>query len=82
MIRAPLALQIAIGAVDNARPQPIIADYQSRKVPVYGFCSATASVRIYTGAFETPEEAALFKSALKSTKNIDATLVYRVGRAY
>jgi hypothetical protein len=39
-------------------------------------------VRIYTGAFEAPEEAELFKDTLKNTKNIDATLVYRVGRAY
>ena len=60
----------------------MIADFQSRKIPVYGLLQRDNSVRIYAGAFENPDEAALFKSALKSTKNIDATLAYRVGRAY
>jgi hypothetical protein len=81
VIRAPLALQLG-SAASTTQAAPVIADYQSRKVPVYGLLQRDGSVRIYAGAFETPDEAALFKSALKSTKNIDATLVYRVGRAY
>ena len=81
VIRAPLALQVA-SARRPAEAAPLIADYQSRGVPAYALMQRDSTVRIYAGAFETPEEAALFKSALKSTKNIDATLVYRVGRAY
>jgi hypothetical protein len=81
VIRAPLGLQIAT-APSQAQAAPIIADFQSRNVPVYGLLQRDGSVRVYAGAFETPDEAALFKSALKSTKNIDATLAYRVGRAY
>jgi len=81
VIRAPLALQIAT-APSQAQAAPIIADFQSRSIPVYGLLQRDGSVRVYAGAFETPDEAALFKSALKSTKNIDATLAYRVGRAY
>jgi hypothetical protein len=81
VIRAPLALQLA-SAPSQTQAAPIIADYQSRRVPVYGLLQRDGSVRIYAGAFEKPDEAALFKSALKSTKNIDATLAYRVGRAY
>ncbi len=81
VIRAPLALQITT-APSEAQAAPIIADFQSRSVPVYGLLQRDGSVRVYAGAFETPDEAALFKSALKSTKNIDATLAYRVGRAY
>jgi hypothetical protein len=60
----------------------VIADFQSRGVPVYGLAQRDGGVRIYAGAFETPDEAALFKSELRNAKNIDATLVYRVGRAY
>jgi hypothetical protein len=81
VIRAPFGLQID-SAASRTQAAPIIADYESRKIPVYGLLQRDGSVRIYTGAFETPDEAALFKSALKSTKNIDATLAYRVGRAY
>jgi hypothetical protein len=81
VIRAPLGLQVG-SASDTAQAAPIIADFQSRKVPVYGLVQRDGSVRIYAGAFESPDEAALAKSALKTTKNIDATLAYRVGRAY
>ena len=81
VIRAPFGLQIAV-APSQAQAAPIIADFQSRNVPVYGLLQRDGSVRVYAGAFETPDEAAPFKSALKSTKNIDATLAYRVGRAY
>ena len=81
VIRAPLALEIST-APSTTEAAAIIADYQSRKVPVYGLLQRDGSVRIYVGAFENPDEAALFKSALKTTKNIDATLAYRVGRAY
>jgi hypothetical protein len=81
VIRAPLALQLA-SAPSSTEAAAVIADFQSRKVPVYGLLQRDGSIRIYSGAFETADEAALAKSALKSTKNIDATLVYRVGRAY
>jgi hypothetical protein len=81
VIRAPLALQVG-SATDTTQAAPMIADLQSRKVPVYALLQRDGSVRIYTGAFEAPEEAGLFKDTLKNTKNIDATLVYRVGRAY
>ena len=80
VIRAPLALQL-VTAPSATEAAALIADYQSRKVPVYGLLQRDGSVRIYAGAFENPDEAALFKSALKM-KNIDATLAYRVGRAY
>jgi len=80
VIRAPLALQVA-SAPSATEVAAVIADFQSRRVPVYGLRQPDGSVRVYAGAFETPEEAALFKSALK-TANIDATLVYRVGRAF
>ena len=81
VISAPLALQVA-SAPSQTEAAALIADFQSRKVPVYGLLQRDGAVRIYTGAFETPDEAALYRSELKSTKNIDATLVYRVGRAY
>ena len=81
VIRAPLALQLAT-APSQSQAAAIIADYLSRNIPVYGLLQRDGSVRIYAGAFEKPDEAALFKTALKSTKNIDATLAYRVGRAY
>lgn len=80
VVRAPLALQVA-SAPSATEAAAVIADFQSRHVPVYGLRQNDGSVRLYAGAFETPEEAALFKSAL-DTANIDATLVYRVGRAF
>ena len=81
VIRAPLALQLAT-APSPTEAAAVIADFQSRGVPVYGLAQRDGGVRIYAGAFETPDEAALFKSELRNAKNIDATLVYRVGRAY
>jgi hypothetical protein len=81
VIRAPLALLVTT-APSQTQAAPIIADFQSRRIPVYGLLQRDGSVRVYTGAFESADEAALFKTALKSTKNIDATLAYRVGRAY
>jgi hypothetical protein len=80
VITAPYALQLAT-APSSTEAAALLADFQSKKVPVYGL-ARDGAVRIYTGAFETPDEAALYKSELKNTKNIDATLVYRVGRAY
>jgi hypothetical protein len=81
VISAPLALQVG-EAPTTTEAAAVIADLQSRRVPAYGLLQRDNSVRIYAGAFESPDEAALYQSALKSTKNIDATLVYRVGRAY
>jgi hypothetical protein len=81
VIRAPLALLITT-APSETQAAPIIADFQSKRIPAYGLLQRDGSVRVYTGAFESPDEAALSRTALKSTKNIDATLAYRVGRAY
>jgi hypothetical protein len=81
VVRAPLALRLTT-APTAREAAAVIADYQSRDVPVYGLMQRDGSVVVYAGAFESPEEASLFKSTLKSTKNIDATLAYRVGRAY
>ena len=81
VIRAPFALSIA-SAPSTTEAAALIADFQSRQVPVYGLLQRDGSVRIYSGAFETPDEATPAKLALLRNKNIDATLVYRVGRAY
>jgi hypothetical protein len=81
VIRAPFALSIA-SAPSTTQAAALIADFQSRQVPVYGLLQRDGSVRIYSGAFETPDEATPAKLALLRNKNIDATLVYRVGRAY
>lgn len=81
VVRAPLALRLTTAPSQTAAAAAI-ADYQSRRVPVYGLLQRDGSVVIYAGAFESPDEASLFRTTLKDTKNIDATLVYRVGRAY
>lgn len=81
VVRAPLALRVG-SARSPTEAAAVIADLQSRRVPVYGLMQRDSSVVVYTGAFQSPEEASLFKTSLKETKNIDATLVYRVGRAY
>jgi len=81
VVRAPLALQVGT-ARSQTEAAAVIADLQSRRVPVYGLVQRDGSVRVYAGAFESPEEASLFRTTLKETQNIDATLVYRVGRAY
>ena len=81
VVRAPLALRLTTSP-SQTEAAAAIADYQSRRVPVYGLLQRDGSVVIYAGAFESPDEASLFRTTLKDTKNIDATLVYRVGRAY
>lgn len=80
VIRAPFALQLA-SATDSAAAAATIADFRTRRIPVYGLRQSDGSVQIYAGAFESPDEAELFNSTLKSA-NIGATLVYRVGRAF
>ena len=80
VVRAPLALRLAT-APSPTEAAALIADYQSRGVPVYAL-QQRGEVAIYAGAFASPEEASLYRATLKDTKNIDATLVYRVGRAY
>jgi hypothetical protein len=80
VVRTPLALRVAT-APSVTEAAALIADYQSRGVPVYAL-QQQGGVTVYVGAFQSPEEASLYRATLKSTKNIDATLVYRVGRAY
>jgi hypothetical protein len=80
VVSVPFALRLAT-VPSETEAAALIADYQSRGIPVYGLQRGGA-VSIYAGAFESPEEASLYKTTLKNTKNIDATLVYRVGRAY
>ena len=80
VVRTPYALQVA-SAPSQTEAAAVIADLQSRRVPVYGLLQRDGSVRVYAGAFETPEQSSLLASSLRSA-NIDATLVYRVGRAF
>ena len=56
-----------------------IQSYAGRGVQVYGLTQSDGSVRLYTGAFERPEQSSLALSALRMA-GLAPVLAYRTGR--
>jgi hypothetical protein len=48
---------------------------------VYALLQPDGTARLYAGAFETPDKAALLAATLREA-GIEPTLVYRMGRAF
>ena len=65
----------------RARSPARIARYAARGLPVYGLRQPNGGVRLYYGAYSTPEQAALAVPALRDA-GIRPLLVYRIGRVF
>jgi len=80
VVRAPFALLVERSVSPDAA-KALAAGYAGRGIPVYALLQADGSARLYAGAFETPERAALLASTLRAS-GIAPTLVYRTGRVF
>jgi hypothetical protein len=82
VIRAPLALR-----VDSVPPQAavlsksreMVKGYAAKGVPAYALMQNDGSVRVYAGAFQSPEESSLSATALR-VAGATPVLEYRTGR--
>jgi hypothetical protein len=80
VVRAPFALLLD-SAVARASVPGVVASYVARGIPAYALVQRDGRARVYAGAFQSPEQSSVLASTLRSA-NIEATLVYRVGRAF
>jgi len=79
VVRAPFAF-----LVDSVKSQAVpgmLKYFADRGQPVYALRQSDGSARLYAGAFESPEQAAMFVDAIR-TSGIRPVLVYRLGRVY
>lgn len=80
IIRVPFAFRLAEGiGADSAAA--VVARWSARGVSAYGLRQLNGDVTIYTGAFQTPAQAALLADSLR-TLGVTPTLVYRTGRVF
>ena len=77
VVRAPYAF-----LVDSVKPEAVaglLEYFSDRGQPVYALRQSDGSARLYSGAFETPEQASLFVESIRAS-GIRPVLVYRIGR--
>ena len=77
VVRAPYAFLVDSLSADAATP--MLKYFADRGQPVYALRQADGSARLYAGAFETREQAALFLESIRAS-GIRPVLVYRIGR--
>jgi hypothetical protein len=58
----------------------LAASLRSDGVPAYALMRPDGTVRLYAGAFQTPDEGAALAAALRAA-GVDPVLVYRIGGA-
>ena len=78
VVATPLAFRLE-ERVDPAAAPALVKDYRTRGIPAYALRQADGTVTLYAGAFETPEQAALFTTYLRAA-GIEPALTYRLGR--
>jgi len=79
LIRAPFAF-----LVDSVKAEAVPAMlkyFADRGLPVYALRQPDGSARLYSSAFDTPQEASLFMDLIR-TSGLRPVLVYRIGRVY
>ena len=79
LIRAPFAFLL-----DSVKPeavQVLLKYYADRAEPVYALRQSDGTVRLYWGAYESPEAAGLDLEAVRIA-GVRPVLVYRIGRVY
>jgi hypothetical protein len=77
---APFSLLVERG-VGREQASIYIRDYRDRSVPAYALLQPDGTANIYTGAFETPEQASLLLALLRE-RGEQPQVVYRIGRAF
>ena len=80
VVRARFAFLLDSG-VPLTAARGVIAQRAARDEPAYGLRQRDGSVRVYLGAFQTPQEAIPLADSLRA-RNIDAPLVFRTGRVF
>ena len=80
VVRAPYALLVE-RSVSSDAAKALASGYAGRGLPVYALLQPDGTARLYAGAFETPDKAALLAATLREA-GIEPTLVYRMGRAF
>lgn len=78
VMRVPFALLVE-GNVSAENAPALVSGYTARGLPVYALRQPDGTARLYAGAFETPEQAALLLDTLRAA-GVPATVVYRTGR--
>ena len=78
VVATPLAFRLE-ERVDPAAAPGVVKDYRTRGIPAYALRQADGTATLYAGAFETPEQAALFTTYLRAA-GIEPALTYRLGR--
>ena len=79
ILRTPHTIMVP-GARDSAAAAQAKQGLRARGVPAYIVEASDGSVRLFVGAFETPQQARLADSILTAA-NIEGTLVPRAGKA-
>ncbi len=80
IIRVPFAFRIEEGVAVDASGAAI-ARWMQRGIRAYALRQTNGAVTLYTGAFQTPAQAALLADSLR-VAGIPPTLVYRTGRTF
>jgi len=78
VVRTPYAL--LLDSAQAGHTEQLVTQYRHSAQPVYALAQDDGSLKIYVGAFERPEDAAMMLSALRAAK-LSPVLVYRTGRA-
>jgi len=81
VVRLPFALLLE-PRVTRASAKARAAAYAARGIPAYPLLQDDGSVRVYAGAFETPEQAMLLAAQLKKAGVEPAVVAYRTGRGF
>ncbi|MGI8546322.1 MAG: SPOR domain-containing protein [Gemmatimonadaceae bacterium] len=77
VVRTPYAL--LLDSASAGHTQRITAKYRRTQMPVYLLAQRDGSLKVFSGAFEHPEDAASLLSTLHAAK-LTPALVYRTGR--
>ncbi len=80
LLRAPFSLRLTT-LVDSAAAQDSLAAWRERGVPAFAMRTSDTSIAVYSGAYETREQAAVALAAHRPIAP-EAVIAYRVGRAF
>lgn len=79
VVRAPYAFRLQAGVNSEAVPA-MLADFAGRGLPAYALRRPDGLLDVLSGAFETPQQAALHVEALRAA-GVEPVLAHRSGRA-
>ena len=80
VVRLPFALVLQPEA-SRESAATVVKAFIARGLPAYALLQEDGSARIYAGAFDTPEQAALLAASVRAA-GIEPTVAYRMGRTF